>query len=132
MQIDVAPRRQRKLSLTPLIDVVFNLLLFFMLASSLARWSGLELATGSERAEASETPAGEVHMSETGALRYQGETFTQLPVLAERLKGELQAGDISSVVLRADDGVRLETLIEGFDLFNHAGIDALALGEAAP
>lgn len=132
MQIDVAPRRKRKLSLTPLIDVVFNLLLFFMLASSLARWSGVELATGSEHAKADETPAGEVHMSEAGTLRYQGETFTQLPVLAERLKGELHAGDISSVVLRAEDGVRLETLIEGFDTFSHAGIEALALGDTAP
>ncbi|MGB7300896.1 MAG: biopolymer transporter ExbD [Burkholderiaceae bacterium] len=38
-------KRLRVLSLTPLIDVVFMLLLFFMLAPSFSRWSTVELVT---------------------------------------------------------------------------------------
>lgn len=129
VHIDVAPRRKRGVSLTPLIDVVFNLLLFFMLASSLTRWSGLELATGSERADANDTPPAEVRLLETGQWRYGGEAL-ELSALSERLGRELEAGAISSVILRAQDEVRLDALIRGFDQLNHAGITALALGES--
>ena len=130
MQIDVAPRRKRSVSLTPLIDVVFNLLLFFMLASSLARWSGLELATGSEAAAPDDVPSADVYLLTTGEMRYRGDTLA-LAALAEQLRRELEAGEIASVILRAEDDVRLEALVESFDLLGHAGIHTLALGELA-
>ncbi|MBK5937468.1 MAG: biopolymer transporter ExbD [Halorhodospira halophila] len=38
MRIEEAPRRRRLVSLTPLIDVVFILLIFFMLASTFVEW----------------------------------------------------------------------------------------------
>lgn len=40
-----APFRQRKLSLTSLIDVIFLLLLFFMLSSTFSQFSEVELST---------------------------------------------------------------------------------------
>lgn len=130
MQIDVAPRRKRSVSLTPLIDVVFNLLLFFMLASSLAKWSGLELATGSEAAATNETPAADVYLLGDGELRYDERSYT-LEKLATQLAQDLNAERISSVILRAEDGVRLHELIDSFDQLGQAGIKALALGETA-
>lgn len=130
MQIDVAPRRKRSVSLTPLIDVVFNLLLFFMLASSLAKWSGLELATGSEAASNDDIPAADVYLLGEGELRYDERTYP-LEELAVKLSSDLEAERISSVILRAEDGVRLHELIDSFDQLGHAGIQALALGETA-
>ena len=38
--------RQRRLSMTSLIDVIFLLLLFFMLSSTFSRFAEVELATG--------------------------------------------------------------------------------------
>lgn len=128
MQIDVAPRRKRSVSLTPLIDVVFNLLLFFMLASSLAKWSGLELATGSEAASNEDIPAADVYLLGDGELRYEERTYP-LEALAEQLTKDLSDERISSVILRAEDGVRLHELIDSFDQLGHVGIQALALGE---
>lgn len=130
MQIDVAPRRKRSVSLTPLIDVVFNLLLFFMLASSLAKWSGLELATGSEAASNEEAPAADIYLLGDGELRYDQRTYP-LDELASKLAKDLSDERISSVILRAEDGVRLYELIDSFDQLGHAGIQALALGETA-
>ncbi|HEY7886353.1 MAG TPA: biopolymer transporter ExbD [Cellvibrionaceae bacterium] len=130
MHIDVTPRRKRSVSLTPLMDVVFNLLLFFMLASSLAKWSGLELATGSEAANAKDIPAADVYLLSIGEFRYQGDPYP-LAALTEKLRIDLQQERISSVILRAEDGVRLYELIESFDQLTHAGIHALALGESA-
>ncbi|MFP4162241.1 MAG: ExbD/TolR family protein [Ectothiorhodospira sp.] len=121
-------RRRRRISLTPLIDVVFNLLLFFMLASSLSTWHGIDLATGSERAEADEAPAAEVRLKRDGLLAYDGERH-ELEPLGERLAQALEQGEISSVILRADPEVRLARLVDTFDQLNARGITALALGE---
>jgi len=51
-----APFRRRKLSLTSLIDVIFLLLLFFMLSSTFSQYSEVDLATaGTGRGVVSET-----------------------------------------------------------------------------
>lgn len=44
MQIDRAPRRTKGVSLTPLIDVVFLLIVFFMLSTSFVMSESLELS----------------------------------------------------------------------------------------
>ncbi|CUH39283.1 Biopolymer transport protein ExbD/TolR [Jannaschia seosinensis] len=49
-------RRRRRLSLTSLIDVIFLLLLFFMLTSSFSRFAEVELSAATEGAGASERP----------------------------------------------------------------------------
>ena len=45
MRLDVPPPAARRLSLTSLIDVIFLLLLFFMLSSTFSRFGGVELST---------------------------------------------------------------------------------------
>lgn len=129
MHIEVTPRRRHALGLTPLIDVVFNLLLFFMLASSLVDWRILDLATGSSPAAADAPPAAEVRVTGENSLRYDGETF-DIPTLSQRLATELDDDTISSVILRAESGVRLGPLVAAFDALANSGIDALALGES--
>ncbi|MBC2859223.1 biopolymer transporter ExbD [Stappia sp. 28M-7] len=44
MRIDFASPRRRRLSLTSLIDVIFLLLLFFMLSSTFTRFAQVDLA----------------------------------------------------------------------------------------
>ncbi|KGF69171.1 hypothetical protein LL06_12385 [Hoeflea sp. BAL378] len=46
MRIDLPVRRHSRLSLTPLIDVIFLLLLFFMLSSTFSRYSEIAVAGG--------------------------------------------------------------------------------------
>lgn len=55
MQLEVPEKKSLNLSLTPLIDVVFLLLIFFMLASTFARFSSLPLSvnTGQSQSKAS-------------------------------------------------------------------------------
>lgn len=57
MRIEIAPVRRRPLSLTPLIDVIFLLLLFFMLSSTFTRFAQVEV-TGDAAAAgmAAQTP----------------------------------------------------------------------------
>ena len=46
MRIDLPVRRHSRLSLTPLIDVIFLLLLFFMLSSTFSRYSEISFSGG--------------------------------------------------------------------------------------
>lgn len=46
MRIDTVARRRRPLSLTSLIDVIFLLLLFFMLSSTFTRFEEVEISGG--------------------------------------------------------------------------------------
>ena len=46
MEISESRRQRPLISLTPLIDVVFILLVFFMLASSFVKWQFIDIAVG--------------------------------------------------------------------------------------
>ncbi len=56
MQLDNGKKKKTRISLTPLIDVVFLLLIFFMMASTFSKFSSLPLAAkiqqGSAKSEA--------------------------------------------------------------------------------
>lgn len=51
MQLNVPEKKSLNLSLTPLIDVVFLLLIFFMLASTFSRFSSLPLSVNSGQSQ---------------------------------------------------------------------------------
>lgn len=51
MQLKAPEKKSLNLSLTPLIDVVFLLLIFFMLASTFSRFSSLPLAVNSGQSQ---------------------------------------------------------------------------------
>lgn len=127
MHIEMPPRRQHSISLTPLIDVVFILLIFFMLASSLIDWRGITLATGSAPAPADTPPAATVGVTRDGSLRYAGGIHPDVDAIAEKLRQRLAAGEISAVIVDPDPGVTLGPTVAAFDALAGAGIQALAL-----
>lgn len=53
MRLSGALQAQRRLSLTSLIDVIFLLLLFFMLSSTFTKFAEIEIVTSGKRAGAS-------------------------------------------------------------------------------
>ena len=54
MRIEAPPRIRRPLPLTPLVDIVFLLLMFFMLSSTFSKFGGIDL--GRTAATAAPTP----------------------------------------------------------------------------
>lgn len=67
------PRRRRRLSLTSLIDVIFLLLLFFMLTSTFSRFAEVELSAAAPAGAPSETPPVFLRLSPE-AVNVNGET----------------------------------------------------------
>jgi biopolymer transport protein ExbD len=89
-----APPRRRALSLTPLVDVIFLLLLFFMLTSTFSRFGEVELTAATRGAGAGQSPM-----------------FLQLGEDRARLNGEDVALD--AVAAAAGEGVLLVSLDPG-------------------
>lgn len=128
MHIEVAPRRKHSISLTPLIDVVFILLVFFMLASSLMDWRSIELATGSAPADPDQPPAATVGVTADGGFHYDGRAYESAEPVADALRTRLDDKSISAVVVQPEEGVHLGPTVAAFDALSGEGIEALALG----
>jgi biopolymer transport protein ExbD len=90
-----ARRRRRKLSMTSLIDVIFLLLLFFMLTSTFSKFSEVELsAAGSGAVPPSDAPPLFLQLA-PDALRLNGDALT----LAELPASSLAQADEGTVLL---------------------------------
>lgn len=120
------PRRRARVSLTPLIDVVFILLVFFMLASSLLDWRSIELDT-SAKAAATESKSESVIVDLlTDGIRIGGETVA-LDTLAERMRKRIEKTPNQRVLLKPAPGVALQDAIVVLDRLTEAGITNMSL-----
>lgn len=119
------PRRARKPSLTPMIDVVFLLLVFFMLASQFGRDTGLPLsAAGSGSAYEGPPRLIAITMDD---LRLNGRALT-IEGLVDALPPLMQdRGD--TIVLRPGEDTTLQRLIDIAQRLRMAGFTTLAVVE---
>lgn len=86
MRIDRAIQPRRTTSLTALVDVVFLLLLFFMLASTFSRFSVIEVGLGGSGAPTAATEIENVLLSvDAGPKLFVNGTEVALGGLAETL-----------------------------------------------
>ncbi len=116
------------IGLTPLIDVVFILLVFFMLASSFLDWRGYEMSVTVQdktAASASDTRPAIVRIDGTGAITLNGESIS-LDKLAAHIKRD-HAG--APVHLQPVNGAKLQSLIHVMDVLGRDGIKNVDLIE---
>ncbi|WP_171211607.1 biopolymer transporter ExbD [Ruegeria sp. HKCCA5426] len=76
--------------MTPLIDVIFLLLLFFMLSSTFAKYGEIELSNATGGGAASETPA-ERHFVQLGTERLD---LNGAPITLDELGNQLETGQV--------------------------------------
>jgi len=111
-------RRRAVISLTPLIDVVFILLVFFMLASSFMDWRTLELGVA-RPGGGDVTGAMLVELRHDG-LRLSGENFTEdrlLRVLSARFADD----PAQRVLVKPGEGVSLQRAVDLVERIAAAG-----------
>jgi biopolymer transport protein ExbD len=121
------PRTRRKPSLTPMIDVVFLLLVFFMLASRFGMGAVLSLPVAQGGAALSLDQPRLVDVLAGGGYRLNGvacDAATLLDWLAA------QEGDPAAViVLRAGEKANVQRIVDTAQLLRKAGYSAIALAE---
>jgi biopolymer transport protein ExbD len=120
-----APRARRRISLTPMIDVVFLLLVFFMLAARFGMDPAIPLRIGTGLGEWQGPPR-------LVDVTTAGQSLNGLPVTIEALIVGLapllqDPGD--PIVLRPRDGVPLQRLVDVIEALQAAGYTGLVLVE---
>jgi len=119
------PRARRRPGLTPMIDVVFLLLVFFMLGSQFGREGAVSLSGGSAGAEYSGPPR--LITIYPDQITLNG-VESDLAILPEALAPLTQAPD-DPIILRARAGTDLQRLTQIVEALTAAGFDRLVLVE---
>ena len=120
------PQRHKLISLTPLIDVIFILLLFFMLTTQFQRQQATTLQTGSLSAGAAtlvdETAMRlfvqsdkQVQVNHGDVVDSQSKLFLSLLVEAKEMGTRL--------IVSFDDAVNVQQMTDVIDTVHRAGID---------
>ena len=114
------PHRSRKnVSLTALIDVVFILLMFFMLTSTFNPITSMALSSSQEDTSDSNSEPQLILVYANGDLK----------LLTERLQRTSEAALISqlnpehAVVISAEETATLQQIVRVSSLLNHGGVD---------
>jgi biopolymer transport protein ExbD len=118
-----SPRPRRKPSLTPMIDVVFLLLVFFMLASRFGQEAQMPLVLGGT-GEGYSGPPRLIDVLPDGQ-RLNGVDRNMDDLLAALTA--LTASPTDTVVLRARDGAELQRLVSVITALREAGFAAVAV-----
>lgn len=121
-------RRRALIGLTPLIDVVFILLVFFMLASSFVDWRAIELAAPSaDTAGAGGSVEGALLVEvRADGLRFAGESLP-LATITERVAARLAAAPGTAVLVKPAPGVSLQRSVAVLDRLAETGAVNLSL-----
>lgn len=131
IEIRRARRTGRALDLTPLIDVVFQLLVFFLLTATLSR-EVVPLALPPMQQTQAEAPEGVVI-----SITRDGEVFVDdRPVPLDRLEPILEAVARAEpqrkIALRGDVGARYGLFMRVLDALRGAGLADVVLVTGAP
>jgi len=127
---DSLSRPPRSLGLTPLIDVVFILLIFFMLSTAFTRESGLTLAPERRASQAPTADRFIIAVAADGTVRLRG-TALDLPQLAARLRPLLRVSPAPAVVVAAEDGAPWRLLVAAIDAAKAGGADRVSVRREA-
>ena len=124
------PRPRSRISLTALIDVVFILLLFFMLTTQFTRWRSLDVPLAQEAAEPADEEPLRVALDAAGWLT-AGEARIAPGSSCAAEAGSLLGGSTAPVVLRPAADARVQPIMDALDCLRAAGAAELVLADAA-
>ena len=126
-ELEAEPPRAQLISLTPLIDVVFILLIFFMLASSFLDWRAVDLKI----ATPSSAPAGQVNslvvrISSDGAIDLAGRRVT-IDDMAGQVEERLSAQPDLRILIAPESGVALQSAVDVLQRLKQIGAANVSL-----
>ena len=119
-------RRRAAIRLTPLIDVVFILLVFFMLASSFAEWRAIDLAAPGKSGGSPSAEGAVLVEIRTEGLRLSG-TPMPLDALVARIAGMTERRPDLRIVVKPARGIPLQVTVRVLDRLTAAGVADLSL-----
>ena len=132
MNLGTKVKRKVALSLTPLIDVLFILIIFFTISSTFLEQPGIELKL--PKAESSEVHTVQkviVYIDKDENI-FLNNTIVSVKNLAVEVEKLIQAQTDKSVILRADGVVRHGLIITVMDNLRNKGIYKIVVSTIKP
>jgi biopolymer transport protein ExbD len=128
-------RRQSKeelsVNLTPLIDIVFLLLIFFMVSTTFTKESQLSISLPEATSEASAVPpmAIEILITDAGTYSINGQSLvnSQLETLKKGITKVLEGRETAPVVISADAKATHESVVRAMDAAGQLGLINLSI-----
>ncbi|MCF6262237.1 MAG: biopolymer transporter ExbD [Xanthomonadales bacterium] len=129
-----APLEEPKVNLTPLIDVVFLLLIFFMVSTSFEKQTALKISLpkASQQAELKKDDAIEVAIDAEGRMyvNQQGLLNSRAATLKAALTAAAGSNRSVPVVLRADGETAHHYVVTTMDVLAKMGFSNLSIAAA--
>ena len=125
--ISQAVAEEEEINITPMLDVVFILLIFFIVTANFIKEPGLEVnRPDSETAEPTENAAILIAVGNAGEIYMDGRRIDKRQVKANvvRLLAENPQG---SVVIQADEKATADTIMAVMDAAREAGVYNISL-----
>lgn len=118
-------RRRKMISLTPLIDVVFILLLFFMLSSNFTRWHQINVqsATSSE----SQTPELRILKIESNQGEFSFNGRRLLMNDANSIQKFVAENTQATFVITVVEGIKIQVMVNLLDQLKRSGATRVSL-----
>lgn len=122
------PKTQVTLDLTPLIDVIFQLLIFFLLTASFITTPnlGVELPKASAKAATTQQRDLVVVVTRTGQIEYDNQTVTLEQLMTRLRKVHAERPD-SRVLIQADRKAYHGTVVKVMDVAKSIGFRRLGV-----
>ena len=121
------PRYEMQAPLTPLIDIVFMLLIYFLLTTNFITESGIDINLPESQASATQTEEEiTVHLDGDGGI-YLGDRPVPFNDLFDRLRARIRSRPDALVVIKADRSIDLESAVNVMDIAKTAGAGRLFL-----
>ncbi|MBN1276335.1 MAG: biopolymer transporter ExbD [Deltaproteobacteria bacterium] len=128
MHFKKAKEDETILGITPLIDIVFLLLIFFMMTSHFGIVSGINinLPRAGQQVSDWETDRLVLMIDKDGRIYLKGETI-DINSLDQKLKAFVENNATASLVLEADRDVKHGLVVQVMDLAKRAGVVSILI-----
>jgi len=132
MKLSIKPKRKVILSLTPLIDVLFILIIFFTVSSTFLEQPGIELKLPEAESSEGHTAQKLIVYIDKDENIFLNNTIVPEANLATEVEKMIQAQTDKSVVLRADSNVHHGLVISIMDDLRNKGIYKIIVSTVKP
>lgn len=122
-----AKKRNALLDISPLIDVVFLLLIFFMVSTTFLEEAGLPLDLPSSVSKGIKKQQNVVVTITDDGNIYVGETPADGQGLTETIRQQLERSEKKEVIIKADKAARYELVYRVMDASRQAGASGLSV-----
>lgn len=124
-----SPQHKRKpsVNVTPLIDVLFLLLIFFMVSSTFREDLAIDITLpAAESAVNQDVTAKEIAVDRVGIFYFEGRTVSEQE-LRQALKSVLEDDPRATLILRADERADFGRVLRVIDIARDLNVDNLII-----